>query len=173
MPPPKPKTTGRGHHHRRALRLGRAHDRAGADRVGAQGDGHGLQGHRRQEVVPRGQDGLRQRCVFVRVFRFVCGERRVGEQPTFFLSTDACYHTCTTGSDWFERGVSRPDLMLKDFIKVIHPELDAIETHEVMTCIYPSMCEMIHPSCACVRAASHTIPPPQPPDGFPPRRLRG
>ncbi len=34
-----------------------------------------------------------------------------------------------SGSAWFEQGVSRPDLVLKDFIKVIHPESKSVATH--------------------------------------------
>jgi len=46
-------------------------------------------------------------------------------------STSPCLYTYIPGSAWFETGVSRPDLVLKDFVKVLHPELPQIKDHQV------------------------------------------
>lgn len=48
-----------------------------------------------------------------------------------------CIHTRRAGSAWFETGVSRPDLVLKDFVKVLHPEVDAVKDHQVRACVCP------------------------------------
>lgn len=54
--------------------------------------------------------------------------------------------TIPTGSAWFETAVSRPELVLKDFIKVIHPQLDAVKDYQVrlhsfvsFSRVYPTM----------------------------------
>lgn len=45
-------------------------------------------------------------------------------------SSDPAHHMCT-GSAWFETAVSRPALVLKDFVKVIHPDLAEVQGHKV------------------------------------------
>ena len=37
-----------------------------------------------------------------------------------------------SGSNWFEQGVSRPELVLKDFVKVLHPEAASVQNYQTV-----------------------------------------